>query len=537
MKTYKPVDAIVIGAGFSGLYQLYCLREKLSLRAHVLEAGSGVGGTWYWNRYPGARCDSESHSYCYYFSDEILQEWSWTERYPGHAEIERYLNFVTDRLQLRKDITLDTRVSALTFEQDTNRWTVETNDGNQYDAKYVITAVGCLSSVNLPKVPGIEKFSGTSFHTGKWPKTGVDFRAKHVGLIGTGSTGIQTIPEIAETAASLTVFQRTPNFSIPARNHPLTESFKAQVKKDAQMIHQDMLASRHGHPWQAQKRSAKATPRAERQEIYEAAWQRGGLRFRESFDDVIVDLASNETAASFIKDKIRSVVTDPETAEMLTKFDHPFGTKRPPIDSHYFETFNRDNVHLVDVRATPITEVIEAGIKTEAATFHFDCLVFATGFDAMTGSLNKIDIKGRGRMRLAAYWKFGPKTNLGMQIPNFPNLFVVTGPGSPSVLTNMPRSIEQNVEWITDCIGHLENKGVETIEATEESAEKWTAHVTEVANATLLPMAGHSWYLGANVPGKPRVFMPYAGGLDRYRKLCTEVAEQGYPGFILRTSK
>ena len=298
-----------------------------------------------------------------------------------------------------------------------------------------------------------------------------------------------------------------------------------------------MLASRHGHPWQAQKRSAKATPRAERQEIYEAAWQRGGLRFRESFDDVIVDLASNETAASFIKDKIRSVVTDPKTAEMLTKFDHPFGTKRPPIDSHYFETFNRDNVHLVDVRATPITEVIEAGIKTAAATFHFDCLVFATGFDAMTGSLNKIDIKGRGRMRLAAYWKFGPKTNLGMQIPNFPNLFVVTGPGSPSVLTNMPRSIEQNVEWITDCIGHLENKGVETIEATEESAEKWTAHVTEVANATLLPMAGHSWYLGANVPGKPRVFMPYAGGLDRYRKLCTEVAEQGYPGFILRTSK
>ncbi|MEX0958303.1 MAG: NAD(P)/FAD-dependent oxidoreductase [Burkholderiales bacterium] len=526
-------DALIIGAGFSGLYQLHCLRNRLGLSAQVLEAGEGVGGTWYWNRYPGARCDSESHSYCYSFSDELMREWEWSERYPGPPEILRYLNHVADRFDLKRDIRFNTRASAAHYDAKTNLWRVRTEAGETFTAQFLITAVGCLSSANVPDIPGLENFRGRWYHTGQWPHEGVDFTGKRVGQIGTGSTGIQSAPVIAETAAHLTVFQRTANYSVPARNGPLTAEFKRWMKKNTAEIRRVMHATVNGHPFEISETSALAVSPQERHALYEKAWETGGLRFRATFRDLVTDNAANATASEFLKAKIRQIVKDPETAEKLANIDHPYAAKRPPIDTDYFETFNRENVALVDVRADPIEEITPRGIRTRTAEYPLDIIVFATGFDAMTGTLLRMDIRGRDGLSLQQAWEAGPKNYLGLQVPGFPNLFTVTGPGSPSVLCNMPVAIEQHVEWITDCIDHMRKHGLTRIEPTEEATQHWIAEVNRAADATVLPQAKHSWYLGANIPGKPRMFMPYAGGMAHYRKICADVAAKNYQGFVL----
>jgi cation diffusion facilitator CzcD-associated flavoprotein CzcO len=527
-------DVIVIGAGFSGLYQLYLLRDRLGLKVRVLEQGGGVGGTWYWNRYPGARCDSESHSYCFTFSEALYKEWEWSERYPGQAEIMRYMNWVADRLDLKRDIAFDTRVTACRYDAAANLWAVETATGERLTATWLITAVGCLSTANVPKIPGLESFEGRWYHTGQWPHEGVDLTGARVGQIGTGSTGIQAVPVIAAEAKHLTVFQRTANYSVPARNGPLAAEFKAWARENWQSIRETTQSTPNGHPFIIADRSAWDVTEAERQAIYEAAWEKGGLQFRAAFRDLLMDKAANDTAAAFLKAKIREIVQDPESAAKLADIDHPYAAKRPPIDTNYFETFNRDNVTLVDVRANPIERITPRGIRLRDGTEHaLDIIVFATGFDAMTGPLLRLNITGRDGLPLAEAWAAGPRTYLGLQVDGFPNLFTITGPGSPSVLCNMPVCIEQHAEWIADCIAHLREQGIARMEPEPAAVERWVAHVNEAANATLLPQAGHSWYLGANVPGKPRVFMPYAGGMARYRGICAEVAAKGYEGFRL----
>ncbi|TAJ41704.1 MAG: NAD(P)/FAD-dependent oxidoreductase [Reyranella sp.] len=527
------LDALVIGAGFAGLYQLLCLRDRLGLKVTALEAGGGVGGTWYWNRYPGARCDSESHVYWYTFSLDLMREWEWSERYPGQAEILRYLNFAADKFDLKRDIHFNTRVTSAHYDEAANRWRVRTDQDETYVVKFLVTAVGCLSTANVPNFPGLKDFKGDWYHTGEWPHEGVDFTGKRVGMIGTGSTGIQAAPVIAAQAKHLTVFQRTANYSVPARNVPLTPDFKQHVKRHAKDIRATTHETLNGMGFKIEDRKAVETSAEDREKIYEAAWERGGLQFRASFQDMLMDKAANDTAADFIKRKIRGIVKDPRTAALLSDIDHPYAAKRPPIDTDYFETYNRSNVTLVDVKAAPIQAITAAGVRTAEAEYPLDIIVFATGFDAMTGPMLRMDIRGRDGLALTKAWEAGPRNYLGLQIAGFPNLFTITGPGSPSVLCNMPVAIEQHVDWITNCIDYMRTKGMERIEAKPGSMEKWVAEVNEVANRTLLPQAKHSWYLGANIPGKPSVFMPYAGGMVRYREICQEVAARDYEGFDL----
>lgn len=530
----QPLDAIIVGAGLSGMYQLHTLRDQLNLRVKVLEAAEGVGGTWYHNRYPGARCDSESHSYMFYFSKALVASWDWSERYPQQPEILRYMNHVADFLKLWPDMVFNTRVQSAQFDEPNNLWRVTTSQGEEWRAKYLITAVGCLSSANVPDIPGLDSFAGEWAHTGAWPLDGLDMTGKRVGVVGTGSSGIQAIPVIAEQAAHLTVFQRTANYSIPARNAPLSEDFKQHVKQTADDIRQLMQETPNAHCFRIQPRSAWDVSDEERQAIYQAAWDKGGLQFRATFNDLLRDKEANDTAAEFIKHKIKQVVRDPHTAELLSDIDHPFAAKRPPIDSHYFETYNRDNVSLVDIRRHPILHIDAQGIQTSQAHFPLDVIVFATGFDAMTGSLLRMNITGREGLTLKDAWHAGPRSYLGLQVPGFPNMFTITGPGSPSVLCNLPPQIEQHVNWITDCIAYLHKQGIQQMEADTAASDDWVQQVNDAANETLLPQVRHSWYLGANVPGKPRVFMPYAGGFARYRGICDEVAAQGYKGFLLR---
>ena len=530
-RTTVHYDAVIVGAGFAGLYQLHVLRDRLGLSVRVLEMADGVGGTWYWNRYPGARCDSESFYYSYSFSPELEQDWDWTERYPEQPEILRYLNHVADRFDLRRDIELGTRVSGARFDGGSARWQIETKTGARFSAQFLITAVGCLSTANMPAIPGIGDFRGEVYHTGLWPHAGVDFGGKRVGQIGTGSTGIQAAPVIAAAAKQLVVFQRTPNYSVPARNGPMSPEEQRQIKADYAAIRAKSRSTTNGHPWDIADVGALELDEAERVARYEAAWEKGGLRFRAAFRDMLTNPEANETAAEFIRSKIRQVVHDPAIAGLLTPRDHPFAAKRPPIDTDYFETFNRDNVALVDLRATPIEAIVEDGVRTSERIWGLDVIVFATGFDAMTGPLLALNIEGDGGRTLREQWEGGPKAYLGLQIPGFPNLFTITGPGSPSVLTNMPTAIEQHAEWIAEAIQHVRGRGLTQIEATATATEDWAEEVGRAADATLLPMASSSWYLGANVPGKPRVFMPYAGGFAHYAEVCREVAANGYRGF------
>ncbi len=529
-------DALVIGAGFAGLYQLLCLRDRLGLAVRLLEAGDDLGGTWYWNRYPGARCDSESHAYRYFFSRELSDEWQSTERYPGPAEIRAYLDHVARKFDLRRDMQFGARVTAARYDEAVNRWRVATESGERLSATYLVTAVGCLSAANVPDIEGLSEFRGKRVHTSQWPHEGVDFAGKRVGQIGTGSTGIQAAPVIAQTAAHLTVFQRTANYSVPARNQPVTPAFQRWVTDNFEEIRDITRSTINGHAFRISERNVADVTPEERQAIYGAAWESGGLQFRATFHDLLTSKAANDTAAAFLKSRIRAIVKDPATAEALADIDHPYAAKRPPIDTDYFETFNRPNVSLVNLRADPIERITPTGIRTRGREHPLDVIVFATGFDALTGPLLNMDIRGRDGRSLREYWKAGPETYLGLQMPGFPNLFTITGPGSPSVLTNMPVAIEQHVDWITDCIAHLRKNGIGSIEPSAEAARSWGGQVQEAAKATLLWDAKHSWYFGTNVAGKPQVFMPYAGGLARYRRICDAVAAKGYEGFVMLTA-
>jgi cation diffusion facilitator CzcD-associated flavoprotein CzcO len=526
-------DAIVIGAGFSGLYALKRLRDDLGLRVRVYETGDGVGGTWYWNRYPGARCDSESFYYCYSFDERLAQEWEWSGRYPEQPEIERYLNHVADRFDLRRDIRLGTRVTAAHYDEAANRWTVETDRGERVSTHFVVSAVGCLSTPSVPDIPGRERFRGAVYFTAQWPREGVDFTGKRVGLIGTGSSGIQATPRIAAEAKHLTVFQRTPNFTVPARHHAFEPARQAEIKRRYAEIFEATRSSAAGFPYTPIERSGLEVSDEEREQILEGLWDEGGFKFLwGSFSDLATNLETNALVSDFIRRKIREAVKDPETAKRLCPTDHPYGSKRPPIDTDYYVTFNRDNVSLVDIRANPIEAITETGLRTSEAEYALDAIVFATGFDAMTGSLLRIDVRGRGGRRLADAWADGPRTLLGLQIAGFPNLFTITGPGSPSVLMNMPVAIEYHVNWIADCIEHMRRAGKTRIEATEAAQSAWAEHVAEVGALSLFGRA-NSWYVGANIPGKPRVVMPYAGGQPMYRERVEAVTRAGYEGFTL----
>ena len=530
----RTFDAVVVGAGFAGLYMLHRLRG-LGLSARVYEAGGGIGGTWYWNRYPGARCDVESMDYSYSFSDELQQEWKWTERYASQPEILRYVEHVAERFDLYHDIQLETRVTSAIFDEAADRWEIRTDRGDHVSAQFCIMATGCLSTAQVPAFRGLETFAGKWYHTGKWPHEGVDFTEQRVGVIGTGSSAIQSIPIIARQATSLTVFQRTPNFSVPARNAPLDQDFERRVKADYAEYRRQARESRIGFVVASNDKSALAVAPEERQREYEARWNRGGLGFSAAFSDLLVSKESNDTAAAFFHDKIRSIVRDPAVAETLSPTGYPIGTKRMCVDTDYYATFNRENVTLVDLRKHPIEAITPRGLRTRDAEYELDSIVFAIGFDAMTGALLGIDIRGRGGLTLKQKWADGPRTYLGIAIAGFPNLFAITGPGSPSVLSNMIVSIEQHVDWIADCLVHLHAHGLSRIEATVDAEEAWVAHVNEVGHATLYPRA-NSWYVGANVPGKPRVFMPYVGGVGAYRQRCSDVATKGYTGFSLAST-
>ena len=525
-------DAIIIGAGFSGLYQLHFLRENLGLNVKILETADNVGGTWFWNRYPGSRCDTESKAYTYYFSKELYEDWNWSERYPNQPEIEKYLNYVCDKLDLRKDIEFQTKVTDLIYDNERKTWTTLTKNKEKFSSKFIISAVGCLSYANMPVIPNKNKFQGEIYHTGDWPKIEPELANKNIGIIGTGSTGIQVIPEVAKLAKKLTVFQRTPNYSVPAHNYKLTQNQKNQANIDFHKSKELMFQHRGGHPWTHSHISAKATEVTKRNALYEKAWANGGLSFRDTFSDLSIDADSNLTASQFIINKIKKIIKNPDTAAMLTDFDHPFGSKRPPIDTNYYETFNRKNVDLINIRKDPIKSFKTNGITTEKNDYELEVLIFATGFDALTGTLLNMNIIGDNNISLKNIWQTGPKTNLGLLVPNFPNLFLITGPGSPAVLTNMPRAIEQHVEWIGNCIKYMLKNDYDSIQTTVEAADDWTENVQEAVKDNFFLSAKHSWYLGGNIPGKPKIFIPYAGGLNKYREICDLVAQNDYKGCI-----
>ena len=524
-------DIVVIGAGFAGMYAVHAFRSR-GYHVHAYEAGSDVGGTWYWNRYPGARCDVESRSYSYSFDPELLQDWTWSERYPSQPEILDYARHVADRYDLRRDITFGTRVRSAWFDDRTTTWTITTDGGDQVRARYCVTAVGCLSATQVPQLPGLDRFRGEVHHTGNWPHEGVELAGRRVAVIGTGSSGIQAIPEIARQAAHLTVFQRTPNFTLPARNRLWTPSEQAQVKADYAESRARARRSPAGVDQPYPTVSAKEVSEAERAGVFEAKWAEGGTRFMASFRDIGTDLEANAFAAGFVRAKIAEVVDDPAVAERLSPRDYPIGAKRICLDTDYLETFNRPNVELVDLRTDPIAAVTESGVRVGDRDIPLDVIVMATGYDAMTGALLRMDIRGGGGLPLGAKWHDGPQTYLGLATAGFPNLFLITGPGSPSVLAMVIMAIEQHVDWIADCLDHLRHRGLDRVEATEQAEQDWRRHVDDVA-ATRLYRHANSWYVGANIPGKPRVILPYTGGFGTYSKRCDEVTRAGYAGFRL----
>ena len=525
----QSFDAVIVGAGFAGMYMLHKMRG-MGLSAQVIERGAGVGGTWYWNRYPGARVDIESRDYGYSFDPELEKEWRWSERFAAQPELLKYLNHVADRYDLRRDISFETTVTAAHFDEEAGRWQIQTDKGEALHARYCIMATGCLSEPKVLMFPGKDDFRGESYCTFDWPEEGVDFTGKRVGIIGTGSSGIQTITTIAPECGHLTIFQRTPNYSVPAQNHPLSHEEQAEWAPFQKAWRERAKSQPLGFWNEPTMAMALATAPEDREIEFERRWAAGGFRVGAPYADVGVDLEANRTVADFVARKISGIVKDPEVADRLTPKTYPFATKRLCVDTGYYEVFNRDNVTLVDIRETPIEAITATGVRTTGQDYPLDAIIYATGFDAMTGTLAKIDIRGRGGLPLAEKWADGPVTYLGLMVAGFPNLFTITGPGSPSVLTNMVMSIEQHVDFIADAIEHMQARQMAVIEATEEGEAAWVHHVAEVADMTLYPLAD-SWYMGANVPGKPRVFLPYVGGFQAYKDACNDAVVNGYRGF------
>jgi cyclohexanone monooxygenase len=532
MNHHKVIDAIVVGAGFAGMYTLYKLLDS-KFSARVFEAGDNVGGTWYWNRYPGARCDIESMEYSYSFDDDLQQKWNWTERYATQPELLKYANHVADSFNLRPHISFSTRVVSAHYDEEASLWQVTTDQGEEISARFCIMATGCLSSVNQPDFEGTANFKGNTYHTGQWPHEGVDFTGRRVGIIGTGSSSIQSIPLIAEQAEQLTVFQRTANFSVPAHNLELDEHYIDEIKREYgtfrdenRQMHGGFGARRPKHEdsiWDADNETI--------QRRLEERWALGGLGFTGAFADLGLSVEANNIAAEFIREKIRATVTDPAIAELLCP-NGIVGCKRMCVDTNYYATYNRHNVALVDVSQYPIDFLTDKGLVTNDVEYEFDDIIFATGFDAMTGTLLKIDIRGKGGLTLQEKWHAGPRTYLGLSTYGFPNMFTISGPGSPSVLSNMILTIEQHVNWIMECLGYLRTQQLASIEANLDAEDAWVKQGNEFANMTLMPMC-NSWYLGANVPGKPRVFMPFVGGIPLYFETCAKVAANDYEGFTL----
>jgi cation diffusion facilitator CzcD-associated flavoprotein CzcO len=529
--TDRHVDAVVVGAGFAGLYALYKLRS-MGLSVRVFDSAPDVGGTWYHNRYPGARCDVESVDYSYSFSTELEQQWTWTEKYATQAEILAYINWVADKLDLRRDVTFSSRVTSARLEETTLRWTVTTDTGEVVTARFCLMATGPLSAAMTPDFPGLDTFAGQIYHTAHWPHEPVDFTSKRVAVIGTGSSGIQSIPIIAEQAEHLYVFQRSPNYSVPAGNRPLDTDELAEIKANYAERRRLSWRSGGGSPHIAYPKPTMDVAAEERRKQFEKRWQLGGVLFSKTFPDQMIDPAANAEARMFYEEKIRGVIDDPAVADLLIPSDHPIGTKRICTDTNYFQTFNRPNVTLISVRNTPIEGVVATGIMTADALYDVDVIVLATGFDAMTGTLAKIDIAGRAGKRLRDDWEHGPRTYLGLGVDGFPNLFLISGPGAPAVLANMVLHAEAHVNWIADAIEHLDEHHYAAIEASPDAVDSWIAECAQRADATLFTKA-NSWYLGANVPGKPRVFMLFLGGFAVYNDICAEVAEAGYKGFTL----
>ena len=530
--TSDALDVIIIGAGVGGVYAIYKLRQ-LGLKVRAFERGSDVGGTWYWNRYPGCRCDVESLEYSFSFSPELDQEWKWPERYGNQGEILTYVQHVADRFDIRKDIQFDTVVTCAIFDEAANRWTVKIDTGADITAPYVIMATGNLSTPRTPNIKGIDSFKGKTHHTGLWPHQGVDFSGLRVGVIGTGSSGVQAIPHIAKQARQLFVFQRTANFSLPAQNGPMDPEIEAKHKAEYPQRRADAVNTPFaiaGYP--PPTKSALEVSEEERNATYAGKWQEGGsISFLYSYTDLLTNKAANDTASEFVRNKIRQTVKDPETAEALCPNDHPIGTKRLILDTNYYHTYNLPHVKLVNIRKNPIEEITEWGIKTsDGKAYEIDAIVFATGFDAMTGAMKEIDIKGKDGLSINEKWKDGPQTYLGVMVAGFPNMFMITGPQSPGVKSQMIFSCQQHVDFIGEIITYARGRQMRRIEASRTAEMAWVQHNNEVANSTLYPLA-NSWYMGANIPGKPYVFMPYVGGVQKYVAKCNEVAAKGYEGF------
>ena len=529
------VDVVVVGAGFSGLYLLYRLR-KAGFSTRVFERGGDVGGTWYWNRYPGARCDVESLQYSYSFDEQLQQDWHWPEKFSAQPDILAYANHVADRFNLKKDIEFNVEVKASRFDENLKTWKITTNTGEEIDAQYFIMATGCISTTQIPNIKGLSDYVGNTFHTGDWPHEEVDFSGQSIAVIGTGSSGIQSIPVLAKQAKKLTVFQRTPNYSIPSQNEPMTKKYERSWKDVYSERRKEMRYSAHGSLKDLNDVPALSVDEDQRQELYTKRWAIGGTGFLGSFNDLLTNADANYTAAEYVRQQIKRVVKDKETAEILCPRSYPIGTKRICIDTGYFETYNRENVKLVDISKKPIQRLVADGIIVDDQLYAFDSIIFATGFDAMTGSIFNVDIKGRAGLALKEKWNAGPKTYLGLMSASFPNLFMITGPGSPSVKSNMIMSIEQHVDLVIETLLSMRRKGLSVVEPELEAENKWVDHVQEVANKTLFPQA-NSWYMGANIPGKPRLFMPYIGGVGAYREICEEIVANNYRGFKFEKSK
>ena len=529
------VDVVVVGAGFSGLYLLYRLR-KAGFSTRVFERGGDVGGTWYWNRYPGARCDVESLQYSYSFDEQLQQDWHWPEKFSAQPDILAYANHVADRFNLKKDIEFNIEVKASWFDENLKTWKITTNTGEEINAQYFIMATGCISTTQIPNIKGLSDYVGNTFHTGDWPHEEVDFSGQSIAVIGTGSSGIQSIPVLAKQAKKLTVFQRTPNYSIPSQNEPMTKKYERSWKDVYSERRKEMRYSAHGSLKDLNDVPALSVDEDQRQELYTKRWAIGGTGFLGSFNDLLTNADANYTAAEYVRQQIKRVVKDKETAEILCPRSYPIGTKRICIDTGYFETYNRENVKLVDISKKPIQRLVTDGIIVDDQLYAFDSIIFATGFDAMTGSIFNVDIKGRDGLALKEKWNAGPKTYLGLMSASFPNLFMITGPGSPSVKSNMIMSIEQHVDLVIETLLSMRRKGLSVVEPELEAENKWVDHVQEVANKTLFPQA-NSWYMGANIPGKPRLFMPYIGGVGAYREICEEIVANNYRGFTFEKSK